>query len=93
MGKLLKYIAKETQGTCFTSFKYCYDTINTPTIKYGEAENEYTNLKEYAEESAETSSTVSLRQRHEKSTCDFSASASIIKADSGRSAFRGPNRA
>lgn len=45
MGKLLKYIAEETQGACFTSFKYCYDTINAPTIKYGEAENEYTNLK------------------------------------------------
>lgn len=50
MGKLLKYIAEETQGACFTSFKYCYDTINAPAIKYGEAENEYTNLKEYAED-------------------------------------------
>lgn len=73
MGKLLKYIAKETQGTCFTSFNYCYDTINTPTIKYGEAENEYTNLKEYAEESAETSSTVSLtaktRKKHLRFLC------------------------
>ena len=28
MGKLLEYIAEETQGACFTSFKYCYDTIN-----------------------------------------------------------------
>ena len=25
MGKLLDYIAKETQGECFASFKYCYD--------------------------------------------------------------------
>ena len=24
MGKLLDYIAKETQGECFASFKYCY---------------------------------------------------------------------
>ena len=45
MGKLLEYIAEETQGACFTSFKYCYDTINAPAIKYGEAENEYTNLE------------------------------------------------
>lgn len=30
MGKLLKYIAEETQGACFTPFKYCYDTINAP---------------------------------------------------------------
>ncbi len=54
MGKLLKYIAEETQGACFTSFKYCYDTINAPAIKYGEAENEYTNLKEYAEDVHDT---------------------------------------
>lgn len=26
MGRLLKYIAEETQGACFTSFKFCYDT-------------------------------------------------------------------
>ena len=50
MGKLLKYIAEETQGTCFSSFKYCYDTITTPAIEYGEAEMGYINLKEYAED-------------------------------------------
>lgn len=27
MGKLLDYIAKETQGECFASFKYCYDNM------------------------------------------------------------------
>lgn len=46
MGKLLKYIAEETQGACFTSFKYCYDTITAPAIEYGEAEKEYINLKD-----------------------------------------------
>ena len=50
MGKLLKYIAEETQGTCFTSFKYCYDATIAPAIEYGEAEKGYTNLKEYAED-------------------------------------------
>lgn len=50
MGKLLEYIAEETQGACFTSFKYCYDTIATPTIEYGGTEKEYINLKEYAED-------------------------------------------
>ena len=40
MGKLLKYIAEETQGACFTSFKYCYDTIIAPAIEYGEAEKQ-----------------------------------------------------
>lgn len=34
MTKILKYIAKETQGECFTSFKYCYDTVAGPTIEY-----------------------------------------------------------
>lgn len=50
MGELLNYIAEKTKGDCFTSFKYCYDTINVPAIKYSEDENEYTNLKKYAEE-------------------------------------------
>lgn len=30
MGKLLDYIAKETQGECFASFKYCYDDVLPP---------------------------------------------------------------
>ncbi len=50
MGKLLKYIAKETDGECFTSFKYCYDAITTPSIEYGEDEKGYINLKNYAED-------------------------------------------
>lgn len=50
MGNLLKYIAEETQGTCFTSFKYCYDAMSVPTIEYGEAEKGYVNLREYAED-------------------------------------------
>ena len=33
MGKILHFIAKETQGECFTSFKYCYDNVATP-IEY-----------------------------------------------------------
>lgn len=41
---------EETRDACFTSFKYGYETINAPAIKYGEVENEYTNLKEYAED-------------------------------------------
>ena len=45
MGKLLEYIAEETQGACFTSFKYCYDTINAPAIKYGECKGHlYSNI-------------------------------------------------
>ena len=43
MGKILKFIAKETQGECFTSFKYCYDNVKTPTIEYENGENSYTS--------------------------------------------------
>lgn len=50
MIKILKYIATETQGECFTSFKYCYDTIATPTIEYESGESNFINLKEYAED-------------------------------------------
>lgn len=50
MGKILKFIAKETQGECFTSFKYCYDNVKTPTIEYENGENSYINLREFAEE-------------------------------------------
>lgn len=50
MGKILDYIAKETQGECFTSFKYCYDNVATPHIEYDTSENSYINLKEYAED-------------------------------------------
>lgn len=50
MSKILHFIAKETQGECFTSFKYCYDNLTTPTIEYDNGESSYINLKEYAED-------------------------------------------
>lgn len=50
MGKILHFIAKETQGECFTSFKYCYDSMTAPTIEYENGESSYINLKEYAED-------------------------------------------
>ncbi len=50
MGKILHFIAKETQGECFTSFKYCYDNVAAPTIEYDNGESSHINLKEYAED-------------------------------------------
>lgn len=50
MGKILHFIAKETQGECFTSFKYCYDNVAAPTIEYDNGESSYINLKKYAED-------------------------------------------
>ena len=50
MDKILKFIANETQGECFTSFKYCYDNVASPAIEYEDRESNYINLKEYAED-------------------------------------------
>ncbi|MDE6499103.1 MAG: hypothetical protein K2K83_00130, partial [Rikenella sp.] len=50
MSRVLTFIAKETQGECFMSFKYCYDQINAPSIAYEDKENSYINLREYAED-------------------------------------------
>ena len=33
MGRILDYIAHETNGKCFTSFKYCYDDSAAPNIE------------------------------------------------------------
>lgn len=49
MGKILDCIAKETQGECFTSFKYCYDDVSAPGIEYEAHGDSYINMKEYAE--------------------------------------------
>lgn len=48
MGKILDYIANETQGKRFASFKYCYDDTSGP-IEYDPDEEHYINMKEYAE--------------------------------------------
>lgn len=44
MGKLLDYIAKETQGECFASFKYCYDNMLPPNIEYEAKEDSYISV-------------------------------------------------
>ena len=49
MGKILDYIATETQGKRFASFKYCYDDTAGPNIEYDPDEEHYINMKEYAE--------------------------------------------
>lgn len=48
MGSVLSYIAKKTGGNCYSSFKYCFDNIETPNIIYDDSVN-HINLKEYAE--------------------------------------------
>ena len=50
MGRILDYIAKETQGKCFASFKCCYDHSNQLNIEYEQNEDSYINMKDYAED-------------------------------------------
>ena len=50
MGKVIDFIAKETQGESFTSFRYCYDNLSSPNIEYEDNEKNYINLKDYAED-------------------------------------------
>lgn len=50
MGKILDYIADETQGKRFASFKYCYDETGNPNVEYeSDDESHFVNLKEFAE--------------------------------------------
>ncbi|MDD5990627.1 MAG: hypothetical protein PUC34_05195 [Paludibacteraceae bacterium] len=50
MGKIIDFIEKETDGKCFTSYKYSYDDGSMPVIEYESDEDTYINLKEYAED-------------------------------------------
>ncbi|GAK59304.1 hypothetical protein U27_06281 [Candidatus Vecturithrix granuli] len=34
MEKILVFLAKETKGTCYKSFKYCFESIEVPTVVY-----------------------------------------------------------
>ena len=54
MGRILDYIAHETNGKCFTSFKYCYDDSTAPNIEYGSShEDSYINsLKRICDKSS-----------------------------------------
>ena len=49
MNKILSYIAQETGGKRFDSFRYCYDTQPSPNVAYEPGEESYINMKEYAE--------------------------------------------
>lgn len=49
MGSIISYVANETHGKPFASYKYCFDTVAMPHVLYEEQENSYTPLKEYAE--------------------------------------------
>jgi hypothetical protein len=50
MPKILDFIARETTGECYKSFKYCYDGVAVPSIAYDDRLNEKIFLKEYGED-------------------------------------------
>ena len=47
MEKILQFIAKETKGECYTSYKYCHDGIAVPTLDYEDKPK--VSLKEFGE--------------------------------------------
>lgn len=50
MGAVIDYIARETNGSPFTSFKYCFDNQSVPHVEYESAQDKFVNLKEFAED-------------------------------------------
>lgn len=50
MGAVIDYIARETNGSPFTSFKYCFDDQPVPHVEYESAQDKFVNLKEFAED-------------------------------------------
>lgn len=49
MPKILEYIATETGGQSYTSYKYCYDSASVPSLAYDEKVDEKINLNQYGE--------------------------------------------
>ena len=49
MDKILSFIAKETNGKCYTSFKFCHDGVAVPSISYEDKIGDKISLKEYGE--------------------------------------------
>lgn len=39
MERILNILAKETSGTCYKSFKYCFESIEVPSIIYDDKQN------------------------------------------------------
>lgn len=85
MGKLLDYIAKETRGECFASFKYCYDNMLPPNIEYEAKEESYINMKEFAESIHDTHMrNMSLLAEKMRSSLHYSNSFLMVRAGSIR---------
>jgi hypothetical protein len=49
MNKLLSFIAKETNGRCYTSFKFCHDGVEVLSIAYEDKVGDKINLKKHGE--------------------------------------------
>lgn len=49
MEKILSFLEQETNGKCYTSYKYCHDGIDVPALAYEDSLNDKINLKRYGE--------------------------------------------
>lgn len=63
MGRILGFIADETQGKCFKSYRHSFDETGVPTIQYETQEDSYINLKEYAEDGPKNPKSRDLTER------------------------------
>lgn len=39
MAKILNFLAQETKGTCYKSFKYCFEDVEVPSVIYDDKQN------------------------------------------------------
>ena len=65
MEKLLEYIAKETRGKSFKSYKYCFDGIEVPSVIYDDNDN--ITFKKFGETNSDyQKGSINLEQRVKK---------------------------
>lgn len=60
MGAILSVLEKETGGTCYKSYKYCFDSVEIPTITYEDSPT--IPVKEYGETDTTLKTSKSLKE-------------------------------
>ena len=68
MGKILDLLKEQTGGTCYRSFKYCFDITENPSIKYEEIQDYKLEPKKHGEtDSLKTIKDISVRAKQVES--------------------------
>ena len=60
MGAILSVLEKETGGTCYKSYKYCFDSVEIPTLTYEDSPT--IPVKEYGETDTTLKTSKSLKE-------------------------------